>query len=140
MSHPRFAAWLFLTVVSAGLVAGCSDNDQKVGPSGGVVRVEIQGPASIAPGQSAQYAAIGILSDGTTTALPYSTWASSDSTLVQVTSSGIATAQSRTGEIRPRPSGEHDLRLASGREVRASRAYRKTVQALMIHLATAPNR
>ena len=43
-------------------------------------------------------------------------------------------------EIRPRPSGEHDLLLASGREVRASRAYRKAVQSLMTQLATAPDR
>jgi hypothetical protein len=89
-----------LAMAAVGLLAACGDDPLPGEPSGGVVRVEIQGPASIAPGQSAQYSAIGILSDGTTRALPYSTWASSDSSLVQVTSSGIATAQSRTGEIR----------------------------------------
>lgn len=101
MSHRRLAMSLVLIVVSAGLVTACSDdNPLPGGPSVGVVRVEIQGPASIAPGQSAQYAAIGIRSDGTTLALPYDTWASTDSSLVQVTSSGIATAQSHTGEVR----------------------------------------
>jgi hypothetical protein len=104
MSYRRFAVSLALTLAFAGLVAGCGDDRPPAGPSGpppvGVVGLEIQGPASIAPGQSAEYAVIERLSNGTTRALPSAEWSSSDPSLVQVTSSGVATAQSRTGEVR----------------------------------------
>ena len=98
----RFAVLLVLTVACAGFVAGCGDNP--AGPSDLVgrveaVRVEIQGPASIAPGQSAQYAVIEHLTNGSSRAVPSAAWASSDSSLVQVTSSGLATAHSRSGEV-----------------------------------------
>ena len=97
MSPRCSVLWLVLAVASAGLVAGCGDGP--VGPSDGVVRVEIQGPGSIALEQSAQYAVIEYLVNGTTRALPSAAWASSDSSLVQVTSSGVATAGSRIGEV-----------------------------------------
>ena len=95
----RSVLWLVLTAATAGLVAGCGDNP--AGPSDLLVKVkvEIQGPASIAPGQSAQYAVVEHLPNGSTRALPSAAWASSDSSLVQVTSSGVATAHSRFGEV-----------------------------------------
>ena len=99
MLHPRSVVSLVLTVASAGLVAGCGDNPLPVGPSNGVVSVAIEGPASLAPGQSAQYTVIERLADGTTRALPSAAWASSDSSLLQVTSSGVATAGSQIGEV-----------------------------------------
>ena len=95
----RSVLWLALTVASVGFVAGCGDDPLPGGPSDGVMSVEIQGPASLAPGQSAQYAVIEHLMNGSTRALPFATWASSDSSLVEVTSSGVATAHSRVGEV-----------------------------------------
>jgi two-component system LytT family response regulator len=43
-------------------------------------------------------------------------------------------------ELQARGSGEYDIRLQSGREVRASRAHRDTVRSLLSHLAIAPTR
>jgi len=63
-----------------------------------VLRVEINGPSSIAPGQTASYSVIEFLSNGTSRALPTATWASSNPSLIQITPSGVATAQPRTGE------------------------------------------
>ena len=78
-------------------LAGCGD-DTPVGPSNEVLRVEINGPASIAPGQTASFSVIEYLSNGTSRALSTATWSSSNPSLVQITSSGVATAQPRTGE------------------------------------------
>jgi two-component system LytT family response regulator len=41
-------------------------------------------------------------------------------------------------ELTARPHGEYDIRLASGRLVRASRAHRETVRGLLSRLATSP--
>jgi len=98
VSHRRFAVWLVLAV-AAGLVAGCGGDGTVGAPSGVVLRVEIQGPASLAPGQSAHYEVIERLSNGTSRSQPSATWTSSDSSVVKVTSSGIATAQSGAGGV-----------------------------------------
>ena len=88
-----------------GLTAAC-DNEPKpiVGPSPNaqpvatlVVSVEISGPASIPPGQSAQFTAISRLSDGTSQTATSVRW-SSHTRLVQVDASGLVTAGQRTGE------------------------------------------
>lgn len=63
-----------------------------------VVRAEIVGPASIAPGQTASYSAIEHSSDGTSRAATSATWTVTDASLIQIAGSGLATAQSRMGE------------------------------------------
>lgn len=62
---------------------------------------EISGPASVAPGQSAQFRATVQLTDGTTKILttPAPVWWTSNSFLLQVTSAGVARAGSLTGEV-----------------------------------------
>jgi hypothetical protein len=40
--------------------------------------------------------------------------------------------------VRARPHGEHDIRMGSGREVRASRAHRDAVRSLLSYLAISP--
>lgn len=62
-----------------------------------IVSVEISGPSSIPPGQSAQFTAVSRLSDGTTQTVASVRW-SSHFRLVQVDSSGLATAGQQTGE------------------------------------------
>jgi two-component system LytT family response regulator len=47
-------------------------------------------------------------------------------------------AASHIRELRGRPHGEYDIRLASGRQVRASRAHRDAIQSLLSHLAISP--
>lgn len=86
------------SVVAGTLVAACDDAPPG-GPSTGVIRAEINGPASIAPGQTASFSVIEYLTNGTSRALPSATWSSSNPSLVAVTPSGMATAQPRTGEI-----------------------------------------
>ena len=54
---------------AAALLAACGDDSNKGGPSPGVVRAEIVGPASIAPGQTASYSIIEYLVGGGTRAL-----------------------------------------------------------------------
>ena len=92
---------LTLRITAAGalvaLFAACGD-DSPAGPSTDVLRVEINGPSSIVPGQTASYSVIEHLSNGTSRALPTATWTSSNTSLIQVTNSGVATAQPRTGE------------------------------------------
>jgi hypothetical protein len=58
-----------------------------------VLRLEIVGPASIAPGGSAQYSAIQFRSDGSSGPATGVTWSSSQPGLLQVNASGLVTAQ-----------------------------------------------
>jgi hypothetical protein len=92
-----YALGAVAAVVIATSFAACGD-DSPVRPSNEVQRVEINGPSSIAPGQTASYSVIEYLSNGTSRALPTAAWASSNASLIQITSSGVATAQPRTGE------------------------------------------
>jgi hypothetical protein len=72
----------------------------QTGPDGNfVTNTEIAGPSSIAPGETATYSVTERLSDGTTRKQASAVWTSSDPSLVQITSSGVATAQPRTGEV-----------------------------------------
>ena len=93
-SHVLIAAAVSL----AGLLAACGD-DSPAGPTPtDVTKVEINGPSTIAPGQTAYYSVIETLTNGTTRALPTAQWSSSNTSLVQITSGGAATAQPRNGE------------------------------------------
>ncbi len=83
---------------AAALMAGCGEDGNKGGPSPGVLRAEIVGPSTIAPGQTANYSVVEHLAGGGTRALPTAAWASSNPSLVQVSESGVASAQPRTGE------------------------------------------
>lgn len=83
---------------AAALIAACGDDGNKGGPSPGVLRAEIVGPATLAPGQTANYSVVEHMADGGTRALPIAAWASSNPSLVQISESGVASAQPRTGE------------------------------------------
>jgi hypothetical protein len=83
------------------LTAACDNGPQRVaGPSANaqpvVVSVEISGPDSIPPGQSAQFTAIAHLSDGTRQTAN-GRW-SSNTTMVRIDASGLAAAGQLTGE------------------------------------------
>ena len=97
-------------IAAVAVIAACGDDPQQSpstnpvgpGPSASpaapfVASVEIRGPASIAPGESAQFSAISHFSDGTTRTADNVRWASSAS-LLQVEASGLATAAQQTGE------------------------------------------
>jgi hypothetical protein len=64
-----------------------------------VVRLEISGPASIAPGQSAQYSLLRRYSDGSVQPVAGALWSSSKPDLLTLNESGLATAASQTGEL-----------------------------------------
>ena len=90
-----------LAIVLVGLVPACGGDPatkNPVGPSapsaGGL---QITGPDSIAPGQSAQFIAETRLSDGTVKLLA-AQWRSSNTSVLQVTSSGLATAGQNSGD------------------------------------------
>lgn len=84
-----------LTVALPILWVGCEDSRSPApGPSGPeVVRVEIVGPSSIAPGGSAQYSATQFLSDGSSRPVTEATWSSSQPSLFHVNATGLVTAQ-----------------------------------------------
>jgi hypothetical protein len=63
-----------------------------------VVSLEIAGPASIAPGQSAQYSLLQRWSNNSTRPVDAVQWSSSNRTLLQVTESGLATTAPVYGE------------------------------------------
>ena len=107
MQNPALVGGLVVAVAVVGLTSACDNDPQPiVGPgqtSTGsnlppfIVRVIINGPASIPPGQSAQFTATSTFSDGTTQTATNIRW-SSDTRLVQVDASGLVTAGARTGE------------------------------------------
>ena len=57
-------------------------------------RIDIVGPASIAPGLSAQYSLIQIMSNGSSRPAAGAIWSSSQPALLQVSATGLANAQS----------------------------------------------
>jgi hypothetical protein len=95
-----------VTVVFACAGLGCSDPVSVVptSPSLPAVTVfEITGPASIAPGQSVQLTVVGRTADGVRKALgPNETlaWFTSNPSVLDVTSTGLATATEVKGEAR----------------------------------------
>ena len=120
MSPRRFGVWVVLILTSTGLLAGCDGpagnptrpsafsapagpngtlGPKRLGPTSLATSTEIQGPASIEPGQSAQYTLVERLKDSSTRVVARALWSSSDPGVIQVTSSGLATAQSQAGEV-----------------------------------------
>jgi hypothetical protein len=92
-----------LAAVALGLTAAC-DNGPGQNPAGPTpnarpfaVGVEIDGPASIPPGQSAQFTAIARLSDGTSLTPTSVRWTSHNG-LLRVDETGLATARQQTGD------------------------------------------
>src|SRR5262245_14902354 len=86
-------------VAATGLIAAfAACTDAPVAPSPDVQRVEIVGPSTVAPGQTATYSAVERLYDGTTRPASRAEWTSSDPTLIQITQAGMATVQPRTGD------------------------------------------
>lgn len=92
--------WAPLAIVVA--LSACTEPASKVpaGPTGpDTVSVTIDGPSTIAPGQSAQLKAVLRLSDGSTkiAVAPNVTWRSSN-TVLTVSTAGVATAKPFNGE------------------------------------------
>jgi carboxypeptidase family protein len=94
---------LVVAAAVGGLTAAC-DNGPRHNPAGPTpgaqpfaVAVEINGPASIPPGQSAQFTAIVRLNDGTSQAPTSVRWSSHTGSL-RVDASGLVTARPQTGE------------------------------------------
>ena len=84
--------------------------------SGNVARLEIDGPATIAPGQSAQYSATQILLDGSRQPAVGVAWSAGPSVLLQVNATGLVTA------LPPfRSEGTVQVELTGTAGVRASR-------------------
>ena len=94
-----------VAIALVGLMAACEGDRQFapiVGPSPNtqpaVASVEISGPASIPPGQSAQFTAISRLSDGTSQTATIVRWFSNTNLFRVDQSGGLATAGQETGE------------------------------------------
>src|SRR5262245_13826410 len=94
-------------IVISSLAASCGDDPVIRSPTAptatSVSSIEISGPATVAPGRSAQFTAVIHLSDGTTKGPTTGTqvvWGSSDTAMLQVASgSGIATGGQKRGEV-----------------------------------------
>jgi Carboxypeptidase regulatory-like domain len=102
MRNRSLAAPLVAAIVVVGVTAACDNEPQRIaGPSPNaqpvVVSVEINGPDSIPPGQSAQFNVVARLSDGTSHTAPNVRWFS-DTTFIRIDPSGLATAGQLTGE------------------------------------------
>jgi len=89
-----------LAIVLAGLVPACGGDPvtrNPVGPSApSIGGLQVNGPNTVPPGQSAQFIAEVRLSDGTvksTTGTLNVRWRSSNTSVLQVTSSGVVTGQ-----------------------------------------------
>lgn len=100
MPVSRFFAGTVLAVVLSGLWVSCGDSRRELmGPSGpggvptDIVRIEIVGPASIAPGLSAQYSVLQFSLDGSSRPATEVHWYTSQPLLLQVNATGLATAQ-----------------------------------------------
>ena len=91
-SLARFAKTLSGAVAVATVLMSC-DN----GPSD-VLKLEILGPSSLAPGASATYSVIEHRAGGTTRIAESATWTSSNRSVLEITRSGVATARSLNGE------------------------------------------
>ena len=95
-----------ITLVLAALMTlSCSDGPPLVHPTQpttvAVTAVEITGPATIAPGTAVKLAVSVKLADGTSKVAESGEvqWLTSDSGIVQVASTGVATASQRRGEV-----------------------------------------
>ena len=112
-------AALSTAILLALFLAAC-DKDSPSGPSplpptvaGGVVRLELTGPASLPPGEAEQFRATAHLSDGSQRDVTTeAAWTSADSSIVSVSTSGLATGQDR---------GETDIRGAFSQVISTKR-------------------
>jgi hypothetical protein len=87
-----------VTLIATVGIAGCKDSSKNLtGPSDGfVTRVQVTGPASIAPGEAAVLTAVGTYPDGTTKDISAeAVWTSTNPSAVSVDRSGRATAVER---------------------------------------------
>jgi hypothetical protein len=88
----------------AALITACDDPDSNVptNPSQPTLTtISVNGPASVGPGQSAQFATLMRFADGTTKTVTNSgnlRWQSSNTSVLQVSASGLATATQQMGE------------------------------------------
>ena len=103
MEMPRPSIFVGLIAFTA---AACGDPETRIPttPSPpGVTAIEISGPATLAPGHTAQLVAVMTLADGTTKTSSPGTpaaWSTSNSAILQVNSAGLLTATLQRGEAR----------------------------------------
>jgi hypothetical protein len=115
----RFLVRRSIAVVAVSVwMVTCGDPKTRapLAPSGPSVQTrEISGPGLIAPGQSAQFTATVHLGDGTTKLLTSVVWHSTNTSVLQVTSAGLAVAGSGVGDVTLQadvPSGGGTVRLS----------------------------
>lgn len=102
MRRQSLIAGTLIVIVLAGLIAACNNPVSVLPttpPSPTVSAVQVIGPDTLAPGQSAQFTALSRLSDGTTKAPASGTfvqWTASGG--LQVSPSGVVTAPQQAGE------------------------------------------
>ncbi len=100
-------AALSAAIVLALLFAACDRNPRRPTPVPGapsVVRLEVTGPGSIAPGGAEQFRATAHMSDGSQRDVTTeAAWNSANASIISISSAGLATAHDR---------GEADIRVA----------------------------
>jgi hypothetical protein len=96
--RPRFLACCVIAAGLTALAAACGD-DTPVGPTGpsAVMQLLIEGPETLAPGQSAQYTATAIYLDGTRSPATDTQWSAFGGKLT-VSGSGLAQASDAMGD------------------------------------------
>jgi len=88
-----------VTVLLAMLAGGCGKGPIQPGEVSSPTRLAVSGPSSVPPGQSAQYTAIAVSSDGTSRdGTASASWNSSDPEVLTVSHRGMATAH-RIGDV-----------------------------------------
>ena len=94
-----------LAIVLMGLMVACGSEPVTRNPTGpsapGIAGLQISGPATIPPGQSVQFTAATRLSDGTvktSTGAQNLRWRSTNTSVLQVSTSGLVTTGQNTGE------------------------------------------
>lgn len=103
MTKRSFTARSLPLIAAAGLMASCDDPKSNLPTSPGLphaASVQIDGPASVAPGQTAQFTVMVFESDGTTklATSPTARWISSNPSVLSVNAAGLANAGSQQGE------------------------------------------
>ena len=101
----RSVLYVSMTFAAACLFVGCGDDPSPVKPSAlspsPFASIQVIGPDSLEPGQSAQFVANIRQTDGTTksaTSMPNLTWRSSNASVMSVSNSGVVTARSVVGD------------------------------------------
>ena len=121
---------LSLAVVLVGFLSACDDKSPTAPqstappttPTPTLTRLEIVGPRTVPPGETAQFAVRGVLSDGSTQDLTgQASWQSQSSTVLSVDASGRASSGQRgatllTAAVAPR-SVSTEVMVVSGRDL-----------------------